>query len=84
MRGDRELWWAGRQTDEYDMPSLQRHRREAMSDQWAADDLRAVFVAGAAWWEFAQYGATMWASDRASAEEEADSRYPGGKPKEKP
>lgn len=46
---------------------------------WAPDDIRRAFVAGAAWWEAAKTGFTMWASDRTLAEAEADRRYPEGK-----
>ncbi len=48
---------------------------------WAADDVRRAFVAGAAWWEFTSRGATLWPSDRARAEAEAERRYPEGKPR---
>lgn len=34
------------------------------------------FVAGAAWWEFHQTGATMWASDRDEAWAHAKKRFP--------
>ena len=44
------------------------------------DDLRRAFVAGAKWWELHQTGATMWQSDRNLAEDEAERRYPNGKP----
>jgi hypothetical protein len=47
--------------------------------EWSADDLRRAFVAGAAWWEYETSRATMWASDRNEAENEAERRYPGGK-----
>lgn len=43
---------------------------------WPKYDIRRAFVEGAKWWEFAQYGATtMWNTDIAAAEEEADTRY---------
>jgi hypothetical protein len=49
---------------------------------WPADDLRRAFVAGAQWWEYiATGGFTMWPSDRDKAEEEAEERYPNGRPK---
>jgi hypothetical protein len=47
---------------------------------WRRDDLRRAFVAGAKWWEFESRKATMWASDRALAEAEAERVYPKGKP----
>ncbi len=43
-------------------------------------DPRLAFVAGAQWWEWHSRGATMWPSDRALAEAEAERRYPGGQP----
>lgn len=45
------------------------------------DDLRRAFIAGVAWWEFKQFGATLSPSDRWLAETEAEKRYPGGKTK---
>jgi hypothetical protein len=50
---------------------------------WPKDDIRRAFVAGVAWWEFTKTGATIWASDRTAAEEEAERRYPGGATAEK-
>jgi hypothetical protein len=47
---------------------------------WADDDLRRAFVAGAAFWEFHQTGGTIWSSDRDIAEDEAERRYPEGRP----
>lgn len=44
------------------------------------NDLRRAFVAGAKWWEYHKAGATMWQSDSNLAEEEAERRYPDGKP----
>lgn len=49
---------------------------------WAADDLRRAFVACAAWWEYQTSRATMWGSDRNEAENEAERRYPAGRPGE--
>jgi len=49
--------------------------------QWANDDLRRAFVNGARWWEYAKTGFTMWRYDQDEAEEEAERRYPQGKPK---
>lgn len=46
-----------------------------------ADDLRRAFVDGAAWWEFRSTEFTMWNSDRAEAEAEAEARFPNGKPR---
>jgi hypothetical protein len=43
--------------------------------QWASDDPRRWFVAGAAWWEFEKEGATMWGTDRYKAECEAVRRW---------
>lgn len=51
-----------------------------MEGTWAADDLRRAFVAGAQWWEYHRTWATMWPSDRDKAEEEAERRFPGGRP----
>lgn len=45
---------------------------------WAADDLRRIFVDGAAWYEWHNTDFTMWNSDRRLAEAEAERRYPGG------
>lgn len=42
---------------------------------WKALDYRRAFVEGAKWWEFHKTGATMWQSDRATAEEEAEKRW---------
>ena len=47
--------------------------------KWDKDDIRRIFVAGAAWWEFHSTGATMWQSDRRLAEDEATKRYPPSK-----
>ena len=49
-----------------------------LTGSWPCDDLRRAFVAGAAWWEFASRGWTMWPADRDKAESEAEQRYPGG------
>lgn len=49
--------------------------------QWAKDDLRSAFVAGAAWWEYHREGATIWQSERNLAEVEAENRYPDGEPR---
>ena len=38
--------------------------------------VREAFVAGAAWHEFYEHGATIWTSDRRNAEDEAERRYP--------
>ena len=51
-----------------------------MEGIWAADDLRRAFVAGAKWWEAHSTGFTMWSADRNKAEDEADLRYPDGRP----
>lgn len=45
---------------------------------WGPNDLRRAFVAGAKWWEFRSTGATMWSSDRADCEAEAERRYGTG------
>ena len=45
-----------------------------------ADDLRRAFVAGAQWWNFVAFSATMFSSERNQAEAAAEARYPGGKP----
>jgi len=45
-----------------------------------ADDLRRAFVDGAAWWNFKSTSWSMWNSERREAEEEAEARYPNGKP----
>lgn len=42
---------------------------------WPKDDIRRAFVAGAAWWQFYEYGSTIWNSDRRLAEDEAEKRY---------
>ncbi len=57
---------------------------ETLIGKWAADDLRRAFVAGAQWWEWevTNRGATMWPSDRARAEVEAERRYPEGQPRQ--
>lgn len=55
---------------------------KATEGEWAQDDLRRAFVAGAQWWEIEIRGATMWQSDRDRAEAEAESRYPNGKVRE--
>lgn len=39
-------------------------------------EARAAFVKGAQWWEYHETKATMWASDRALAEAEAERRWP--------
>ena len=44
-------------------------------------DLHRTFVAGAKWWEFYRYKATMWNGDIRRAETEAEKRY--GKADEK-
>jgi hypothetical protein len=44
-----------------------------------ADDLRRAFVMGAQWWERETTGATMFQSDRNSAEAKAEELFPGGK-----
>lgn len=41
----------------------------------AAPGVREAFVAGAAWREYDEHGATIWTSDRRRAEEEAERRY---------
>ena len=46
-----------------------------MDGTWPKDDIRRAFVAGAAWWEYHQSMGTMWGSDRALAEDEAERRY---------
>ncbi len=43
----------------------------------ARAEAKAAFVAGAAWWEFASTGSTIWQSDRHRAEAEAERRWPG-------
>lgn len=40
------------------------------------DGVREAFVAGAAWHEFYETGATIWTSDRRNAEAEAERRFP--------
>lgn len=55
------------------------HRRKIIEGTWLPDDLRRAFVNGAQWWEYHSTGATMWGSDRALAEEEAEKRFPDGK-----
>jgi hypothetical protein len=47
---------------------------------WTKGDLRRAFVRGAKWWEFYKTGATMWGSDQRAAEEEAEKRFPQGRP----
>jgi hypothetical protein len=47
---------------------------------WRANDLRRAFVVGAQWWEWTKEHATMWPSDQDMAEDEAERRYPAGKP----
>ena len=42
---------------------------------WSKDDIRRVFVAGAAWWENYSAAATMSDSDIRIAEAEAEKRY---------
>ncbi len=54
-----------------------------MDKQWTDDDLRSAFMAGVRWWEWHQENATLWASDRDLAEDEAERRYPDGKLPEK-
>lgn len=44
---------------------------------WGPNDVRRAFVAGAKWWEFLQTSGTLWSSDRAKAEAEAERRYLG-------
>ncbi|MBU0706734.1 hypothetical protein KJ807_05980 [Patescibacteria group bacterium] len=39
------------------------------------NDIRRAFVEGAKWWEFENYGGTMWQSDQRRAEQEAGNRY---------
>ncbi len=51
-----------------------------MEGTWKADDLRRAFVAGAKWWNFTTTGFTMFASERNEAEDEAERKYPNGKP----
>ncbi len=41
---------------------------------WPADDPRRVFVAGAAWWQFHNGGATAFSSERGEMEDEAQRR----------
>jgi len=50
---------------------------------WPKDDLRRAFIAGCKFWEYYSTGATMWQSDRDLAEDEAETRYPDGKIREK-
>lgn len=47
---------------------------------WDKDDLRRAFVAGAKWWEWHSRNATMWQSDQRLAEQEAERRFPNGRP----
>ena len=49
--------------------------RKIIEGTWNALDYRRAFVEGAKWWEFHKTGATMWQSDRATAEEEAEKRW---------
>jgi hypothetical protein len=61
------------------MTQEQPNQPEPFDGQWARDDLRRAFVAGAKWWEFWRSGGTMWRSDQDKAEAEAERRYPEGK-----
>jgi hypothetical protein len=45
---------------------------------WPNADPRRQFVEGAKWWELQMTGGTMWPSDIAEAEEEAERRFPNG------
>jgi len=42
---------------------------------WPESSRQRAFVAGAAWWQFAKNGSTMFGSERAQAEDEAVRRY---------
>ena len=50
-----------------------------MTEQWAEDDMRPAFVAGAEWYEFTTTECTMWPNDVGLVEEVAEGMYPGGR-----
>lgn len=48
---------------------------------WPKNDIRRAFVAGVAWWQYDEYGFSMWTNERRRAEKEAEKRY-GSQPVE--
>lgn len=57
-------------------------KRLTDNGEWPDGDARRAFVAGVAWWEYRKENATIWPADRRLAEEEAERRYPDGRPPE--